>query len=105
MCDEIGMSVSLVDPNWADHLTAGTLRHAELKPDVAVSLFPSQGPADDNVMSRKPSKKMPGSSKTGHTDVLGQNGTSRGSSDEFGDDALDDGDLLAVGQCYSKPAP
>jgi hypothetical protein len=104
MCDEIGMSAFLIDLSSADYFTAGTLRHAELKPGIAASLFPSQGPAEDNIKPRNPAKEMPGSSKTGHT-VLGAERAFRGSSDEFGDDVLDDGDLLAVGQYYPKRAP
>ena len=79
----------------ADFWKAGTMRYAELRPQLAASLFPPQKPRTESgpaapkpprmIISRRRSRNE-GSTGTDGVDVY----------DEFEDGVLDDGELMAA---------
>ena len=77
----------------ADFHEAGTMQYAELRPQLAASLFPSKSKSNPEA-SEPGASRMNISRRRSRTD-------SRAETDEFGGDMLDDGDLLAAG---TKPS-
>ncbi|KAF2488471.1 P-loop containing nucleoside triphosphate hydrolase protein [Lophium mytilinum] len=75
MCDEI----------------AGTMRHATLKPEIRPSMFPSPKPQPQ----KEPEKPTSNTSRR-RAEERGLTRKFSEASDEFGDDGLDDSELLAV---------
>jgi hypothetical protein len=79
----------------ADLEEAGTLRYAELRPQLAASLFPPQKP---RIESETAVPKLP---QMNMSRRRSRNGSHAGTndvdvSDEFKDDVLDDGELMAA---------
>ena len=93
MCDDIGMSVSLVLETSLTSDPAGTQRHAELRPNLPADSFPQ--PLSEGGSGKDPN--MLGVPKVAKSKDLGHSRPSvTRRDDEFDDDELDAQDWAMV---------
>lgn len=74
---------------------AGTMRHANLKPDIPADVFPPPRAVDDTV---QPQSSKANAAKVAARRIVGGKtvADNKGESDEFGDDDIDDAELALV---------
>lgn len=88
-------NIKNVSDQFADLQEAGTMRFAELRPQLAGSLFPPQNPSIELGTAVPKVPRMNMSRRRSHNESLTDTGDVD-IFDEFEDDVLDDGELMAA---------